>query len=98
MVPFRLLYLICYAITYMAGIRWRYVVLVFFGIWTAFLPVLGFPRGFKNLLYVCTGLLIVVFAYYAYVGALSYLVALSRLQNIGKDEHDSEGTTTVEVR
>lgn len=69
--------------------------LVLFGVWIAFLPVLGFPRGFKNWLYVLTGILVVAFAYYAYIGALSRIAFYT--QSINDMEHD-EGSAIDDAR
>ncbi len=41
-------------------------ILLAFGIWIMGLAYLGFPRPFKNLLYVVTGLLLIVLAYLVY--------------------------------
>lgn len=62
----------------MEGIRWRYIVLVFLGAWNMLLPVLGFPRNIKNWLFVVTGLLVALCAYYAYVGSFNRLLQLRR--------------------
>ncbi|MDP3956214.1 MAG: hypothetical protein Q8Q18_03145 [bacterium] len=72
----------------MGGIRWRFVVLVLSGVFTALLPVLGFPRGFKNLLYIFCGLIIVFFAYYAYIGAMVRLKECSLIALGGNDTRD----------
>ncbi len=39
---------------------------LFLGIWVAILPYLGFPYFWKNLLFVLTGLSLVIFAYFMY--------------------------------
>ena len=62
----------------MAGIRWRYIVLVLLGAWMAFLPVLGFPRSFKNWLFVISGLLVIFFTYYAYIGSFTRVQAMRK--------------------
>ncbi len=41
----------------------KHRILVFTGLWVMILPFLGFPRGFKNILFVLTGLLLIFFAY-----------------------------------
>lgn len=51
--------------TRMKSERWKYVLLVFLGIFTMVLPFLGFPRNTKNGLFVLTGFLVVVLSFVA---------------------------------
>ena len=37
------------------------------GVWVAVLPYLGFPYGFRNILFTLTGLLIIYFSYTMYL-------------------------------
>lgn len=60
----------------------KHRILVLTGLWIMILPFLGFPRGFKNTLFIITGLILILLAY--------TIKRRKRIQRLRKSEERKE--------